>query len=47
MARTVRGDQVTQFSETACIHGSLGRIRHTDIMPLAMAHALRLTKYGA
>lgn len=47
MARTARGDQVTQFSETTCIHGSLGHIRHTDIMPLAMAHALRLTKYGA
>ncbi len=47
MARTARSDQVMQFSETACIHGSLGRIRHTDIMPLAMAHALRLTKYGA
>lgn len=46
-ARTARSDQVTQFSEAACTNGSLGRIRHTEIMPLAMAHALRLTKYGA
>jgi len=46
-ARTARGDAVTSFGETACLGGSLGRIRHVDIMPLAMAHALRLTKYGA
>jgi 2,3-bisphosphoglycerate-independent phosphoglycerate mutase len=46
-ARTARGDEVTTFGETACLAGSLGHIRHVDIMPLAMAHALRLTKYGA
>jgi 2,3-bisphosphoglycerate-independent phosphoglycerate mutase len=46
-ARTARGDLVTEFGETACLGGSLGRIRHVDIMPLAMAHALRLAKYGA
>ena len=46
-ARTGRGDPVTSFGETACLGGSLGHIRHVDIMPLAMAHALRLTKYGA
>ena len=38
---------VTQFGETASIGGSLGQIRHVDIMPLAMAHASRLTKFGA
>ena len=37
----------TAFGETACITGSLGPIRHVDIMPLALAHALRLGKYGA
>jgi 2,3-bisphosphoglycerate-independent phosphoglycerate mutase len=46
-ARTGRNDPVTEFGETACLGGSLGHIRHVDIMPLALAHALRLTKYGA
>jgi 2,3-bisphosphoglycerate-independent phosphoglycerate mutase len=46
-ARTGRKDPVTTFGETACLGGSLGHIRHVDIMPLAMAHALRLNKYGA
>ncbi len=46
-ADTVRNDPATEFGETACLHGSLGHIRHTDIMPLALAHALRLGKYGA
>jgi 2,3-bisphosphoglycerate-independent phosphoglycerate mutase len=46
-APNVRLDPVTTFGETACLGGSMGRIRHVDIMPLAMAHALRLTKYGA
>jgi 2,3-bisphosphoglycerate-independent phosphoglycerate mutase len=46
-ARSGRSDPVTAFGETACLRGSLGHIRHVDIMPLAMAYALRLTKYGA
>jgi len=46
-ARTGRNDPVTQFGETACLAGSLGHIRHVDIMPLALAHAARLTKFGA
>lgn len=46
-ARTERRDPVTTFGETACLRGSLGHIRHVDIMPLAMASALRLAKYGA
>jgi 2,3-bisphosphoglycerate-independent phosphoglycerate mutase len=46
-ARSGRSDPVTTFGETACLRGSLGHIRHVDIMPLAMAYALRLTKYGA
>jgi 2,3-bisphosphoglycerate-independent phosphoglycerate mutase len=46
-ARSERNDPVTAFGETACLRGSLGHIRHVDIMPLAMAYALRLTKYGA
>ena len=46
-ANTVRRETATEFGETACLHGSLGYIHHTDIMPLALAHALRLGKYGA
>ena len=36
-----------KFGEALCLHGTLGRIRHVDIMPLALAHAMRLGKYGA
>ncbi len=42
-----RTDAVRSFSESAFIAGGLGRIRSTDIMPLAMANALKLTKFGA
>jgi 2,3-bisphosphoglycerate-independent phosphoglycerate mutase len=42
-----RTDQVKHFSEPACLVGGLGRIHATQIMPLAMANALKLTKYGA
>lgn len=43
----IRIDQVAEFGERACMAGGLGHIRHVDLMPLAMAHADRLTKYGA
>jgi len=46
-AENIRRDTVTSFGEVACMQGGLGHIRHTDIMPLAMANADRLTKYGA
>ncbi len=42
-----RTDATKEFSESACILGGLGRIPSTDIMPLAMANALKLTKFGA
>jgi 2,3-bisphosphoglycerate-independent phosphoglycerate mutase len=42
-----RHDNVKEFSESACISGGLGRLQATDIMPLAMANALKLTKFGA
>ncbi len=42
-----RPDRVAEFSETACISGGLGRFHATQIMPLAMAHALKLAKFGA
>ena len=42
-----RPDRVGEFSESACIFGGLGRSPATQIMPLAMAHALKLAKFGA
>ena len=42
-----RADEVTQFGERACMRGGLGTFPAADLLPLAMANALRLTKYGA
>jgi 2,3-bisphosphoglycerate-independent phosphoglycerate mutase len=42
-----RTDGVKEFSESACLLGGLGRLPATQIMPLAMANALKLTKFGA
>ena len=42
-----RPDRVTEFSESACVSGGLGRFPATQIMPLAMANALKLNKFGA
>lgn len=43
----IRPDDVTTFGERPCMAGGLGHIRHVDLMPLAMANAGRLAKYGA
>jgi 2,3-bisphosphoglycerate-independent phosphoglycerate mutase len=40
-------DGVQQYGERPCMAGGLGHILHKDLMPLMMAHAGRLTKYGA
>ncbi len=42
-----RPDGVAEFSESACISGALGRLPATDVMPLALANALKLAKFGA
>ena len=42
-----RPDRVGEFSESACVSGGLGRFPATQIMLLAMANALKLTKFGA
>ena len=42
-----RTDKVSEFSESACLLGGLGRFPAMQIMPLAMANALKLTKFGA
>jgi len=42
-----RPDNVTEFSERACLAGGMGRFPATEIMPLAMANALKLDKFDA
>jgi 2,3-bisphosphoglycerate-independent phosphoglycerate mutase len=42
-----RPDNVTEFSERACLAGGMGRFPATEIMSLAMANALKLDKFGA
>jgi 2,3-bisphosphoglycerate-independent phosphoglycerate mutase len=44
---TVMRDPCREFGERACIAGGLGRFPATDLMPLALGHALRLERYGA
>ncbi|MBN1640259.1 MAG: 2,3-bisphosphoglycerate-independent phosphoglycerate mutase [Anaerolineae bacterium] len=46
-AEDIRRDGATSFGERPCMQGGLGHIRHVDLLPLAMAHAHRLTRYGA
>ncbi len=46
-AKHCRPDRVTEFSESACINGGLGRISAVQLMPLAMANAFKLLKFGA
>jgi 2,3-bisphosphoglycerate-independent phosphoglycerate mutase len=44
---TARPDTESVFGERTCARGGLGTFPTTELMPLAMAHALRLEKYGA
>lgn len=44
---TIRPDDERAFGERACARGGLGTIHAADLMPIALAHAGRLTKYGA
>ncbi len=46
-AKTCRPDPVTEFGEAQCLRGGLGQFQAMYLLPLAMAHALRLAKYGA
>ncbi len=44
---TVRPDTETVFGERMCARGGLGTFPTPELMPLALAHAGRLAKYGA
>jgi 2,3-bisphosphoglycerate-independent phosphoglycerate mutase len=46
-ARTCRPDAVVEFGESYCLRGGLGQFQAMYLMPLALAHAGRLGKYGA
>jgi 2,3-bisphosphoglycerate-independent phosphoglycerate mutase len=46
-SRYCGADSVTAFTERACSAGSLGVIPAQHLMPLVMANALRLNKFGA
>ena len=46
-SRYCGADPVTAFTERACAAGSLGVLPSHHLMPLVMANALRLTKFGA
>jgi len=47
LASTGRPDGHPRFTELNCVRGGIGRIAAVDMMPLALAHALRLDKFGA
>ena len=44
---TVRQDGSSAFGETVCARGGLGTFQATSVMPLLLAHAGRLGKFGA
>ena len=44
---TIRPDRSTAFGERACDTGGLGIFPSAELLPLLMAHALRLEKFGA
>jgi 2,3-bisphosphoglycerate-independent phosphoglycerate mutase len=46
-ANHCRRDEVNEFTERACLRGGLGQFHAAELMPLAMANALKLNKYGA
>ncbi len=47
VAATARCDACQSFGETDFLKGGLGRIHSTELLPLLLAHAERLKKFGA
>ena len=46
-ADTCRPDEVRRFGERPCLQGGLGQLEAKYLLPLALAHAGRLAKFGA
>jgi 2,3-bisphosphoglycerate-independent phosphoglycerate mutase len=46
-SKNVCEDGISEFGERACSRGSLGIMPAKDVMPLALANAGRISKYGA
>jgi 2,3-bisphosphoglycerate-independent phosphoglycerate mutase len=46
-ASTCRPDAATSFGERSCLQGGLGQVEAKYLLPLALAHAGRLAKFGA
>lgn len=46
-SKVVREDGIAKFGERACARGSLGVLPAKDVMPIALANAGRIAKYGA
>jgi 2,3-bisphosphoglycerate-independent phosphoglycerate mutase len=46
-AQHVRADGIDRFGERACARGSLGTLPAHNIMPMALANAGRIAKFGA
>jgi 2,3-bisphosphoglycerate-independent phosphoglycerate mutase len=44
---TVRPDRSTEFGERACQVGGMGRLPMRHLLPIALAHAGKLAKFGA
>jgi 2,3-bisphosphoglycerate-independent phosphoglycerate mutase len=45
--KTCRPDGVREFGETACLSGGLGQFPAAQLMTLLLAHARRLSRFGA
>ncbi|MBI4331257.1 MAG: 2,3-bisphosphoglycerate-independent phosphoglycerate mutase [Chloroflexi bacterium] len=46
-SKSCRPDRLDKFSEDHCLRGHLGNFPALAVMPVALAHALKLNKYGA
>ena len=46
-SRYSRPDDVAEFGERVCSHGSLGHVSARHVLPIALANAGRVAKYGA
>ncbi|OGD37877.1 phosphoglycerate mutase [Candidatus Atribacteria bacterium RBG_16_35_8] len=46
-SKYIRVDEAEQFNEKECVKGGLGRFLAVEVLPLMMANALKLQKFGA